>query len=88
MWTAQDWSLLIGAIGIALPIIGSFIVQMVTLARVASNKKDTDLQLKALHDLGNSNLVEAKIVSEKLGVEKGRQLGVTQERANPMVPKV
>jgi len=86
-WTAQDWAILITAIGVALPAVGAFIVQMIMLARQKSNKADTDQQLKQLHDQGNSNLAEAKKLSEALGVERGKTLGITQERANPMSPK-
>lgn len=92
-------ALVLGAIGVLLASVGSFIVQMVALARQRENKKDTDLQLKELHTQGNSNLVTARALSEALGVEKGRQIGaadsareegkragIAEERANPMIP--
>ena len=67
---------------------------MVQLARSSQDrlqrkvdKLDTDKKLQDLHEQGNSNLQEARKLSEALGVEKGKALGVTQERANPMTPQ-
>lgn len=92
-------ALVIGAMGVLLASVGTFIVQMVALTRQAAIKQDTDRKLDALHDQGNSNLATARALSEALGVEKGRQIGasdsaraagkqegIEEERAKPMIP--
>lgn len=78
---AQGIALVLGAIGVLLASIGSFIVQMVALARQSDNKRDTDKKLEVLHTQGNSNLETARKLSEALGLEKGRQIGAADERA-------
>jgi len=83
----QGLAILLGAVGVLIASVGSFVVQMVGLARQRDNKQDTDSKLEALHTQGNSNLAEARKLSEALGVEKGMQLGIVKERANPMEAK-
>lgn len=80
-------AVVIGAVGVLLASIGSFIVQMVALMRQRDNRQAIDQKLEALHVQGNSNLETARKLSEALGVEKGKQIGVNEERANPMEPK-
>jgi len=87
-------ALVLGAIGVLLASIGTFIVQMVALARQRDNKEvivqkleAQDVKLKDLHDQGNSNLAVARQLSEEVGVMKGKIIGAAEERAAPLEPK-
>jgi len=79
----QGLAILLGAVGVLIASVGSFVVQMVGLARQTANKQDTDRQLDGLHKQGNSNLAVARRLSEEVGVMKGKILGAAEERANP-----
>jgi hypothetical protein len=77
-------ALVVTAVSVAIPSIGTFIVQMITLARQAANKETLGTKIEALSE----NLEKSKIILvEQFGIEKGRQEGVLQERANLMSSK-
>jgi len=87
-------ALVLGAVGVLLASVGSFVVQMVALARQRDNRQAIvqkleaqDVKLEDLHKQGNSNLEVARKLSEEVGVMKGKVIGATEERANPLEPK-
>jgi hypothetical protein len=78
----QGIAIVIGAVGVFITGIGTFIGQMVGLARMGKMAATTDLT----HNLVNSQSEKLNKAIEARALSDGIQQGRLEERSNPMQP--
>ena len=81
--TAEGVALILGAVGLLLTTLGTFIVSMVTLSRQGR----VESKVQDLAHAVNGQSKELKDEIRKVALIEGKVAGVAQERANPMEPK-
>lgn len=83
---SQGIALILGAVGILITTVGTFIVSMVTLfrqGRADQRSTERDTKIAQVHDLVNSQSEKLNRAIEAGALARGKIEGALEERANP-----
>lgn len=96
MWTAGDWAILIGAVGLLLGQVAGFIAAMVGLARqkeakierheMSAKQDKIENKQEAIHALVNSQSEKLNTAVATIARAEGKAAGIEEERVKPMIP--